>query len=149
MQKIHSYLSALLFAFLIFSCSDSSSASADAPAVTQAPDTATLSANQDEAPVDPIKPSGNADEKLIGSWLVINVVGEHRDLNMGLIYTWTTEGVMRMEREFAIEGNYTVKDGVIVWTTKDFEFTYDFTISGDLMTLIPRDSGHTYTLKRR
>ncbi|MBK7428398.1 MAG: hypothetical protein IPI60_15970 [Saprospiraceae bacterium] len=56
---------------------------------------------------------------------------------------------MLMEREFTIQGLYTVKNNVIVWTTKDFEFTYDYTISGDVMTLVPRNSGHTYTLKKR
>ena len=147
MQKIQSYLCTLLCVLLFISCSDKSSATAEAPPVISITDSTT--AIQEQNPVNPIQASSNVDDKLLGSWLVTDVVGEHQDLNMGLVYTWTKDGKMLMEREFTIQGTYTVKNNVIVWTTKDFEFTYDYTISGDVMTLVPRNSGHTYTLKKR
>lgn len=133
-------MSACFLVFLLIACSESKNASSD---------NTTSNPNSEEKSENPSVSTGNSDELLIGSWLVVDVVGEHRDLNMGYVYTWTKEGMMSMQKEFIIQGEYTVKDGVIVWKTKDFEFTYDFTISGDMMTLIPRESGHTYTLKRR
>lgn len=140
MHRVKSVLSACFMVFLLISCSENKNASVD---------NTTSNTNSEEKSESPSVPTGNSDELLIGSWLVVDVVGEHKDLNLGLVYTWTKEGMMSMQKEFLIQGEYTVKDGVIVWKTKDFEFTYDFTISGDMMTLIPRESGHTYTLKRR
>ncbi len=140
MHRVKSVLSACFMVFLLISCSENKNASID---------NTTSNTNSEEKSESPSVPTGNSDELLIGSWLVVDVVGEHKDLNLGLVYTWTKEGMMSMQKEFLIQGEYTVKDGVIVWKTKDFEFTYDFTISGDMMTLIPRESGHTYTLKRR
>lgn len=140
MHRVKSVLSACFLVFLLISCSENKNASVD---------NTTSNTNSEEISESQSVPTGNSDELLIGSWLVVDVVGEHKDLNMGYVYTWTKEGMMSMQKEFIIQGEYTVKDGVIVWKTKDFEFTYDFSISGDMMTLIPRESGHTYTLKRR
>lgn len=114
--------------FLFISCSGNA-ATADASTVDQNRDSLNVSDSRVEK-TNTSNGNSNAGELLIGSWLVINVVGEHKDLNMGLIFTWTKDGKMSMEREFYIEGTYILKDGAIVWTTKDFELTYDFTISG-------------------
>jgi hypothetical protein len=149
MQKIQSHLYSLLCVLLFISCSEKRPATTETVTVNETADTTLTSTTPEQNTEASSQIPGNPAEKLLGDWLVVNVIGEHKDLNMGLVYTWTKDGVMKMEREFSIVGNYTATEALIVWKTDEFEFTYDYTINGDIMTLIPRNSGHTYTLKKR